>query len=156
MAQALELPSREELAARQELLLNSQANGSRARYTQREERKSHPSQLSLLSQSETLCYNGNWTFVPKGAVLAYGADMKSRLNAKVSGKFLPFPEFLRRNPSWLKTLEVSIEEARGEKSLESETFERIQNTMKVLVTVNEGCPVSTYIQKSDSSLASNE
>jgi len=100
-----------------------------------------------LKHSSILASNGSWTFVPKGSILNVPARFSKKVVSKPSGKFIPFPQFMRTNYGWMQTREVSKDELLGNLEEPEVFYESIRNSNFVLIATNSKSPVSTSLKK---------
>lgn len=106
-----------------------------------------PKDQSIIKQS-TILHDGNhWTLVPNGAVVFVPVAMKSRVNAKIIGTLLPWRDFLARNPSWITTSEVTLDQAAGKESLPAERAAFWAKQDKVVIAVHQSGPISVRVSE---------
>jgi hypothetical protein len=106
------------------------------------ERKAKWQVKSLLERSEILSYNGLTTLVPKGALLSVPERYRARIGPAEGNRLVRWPEFLRHNRNWLRTFEVSREQAEGREEFSEQALESIEkNELVVIATIASG-PVS--------------
>lgn len=97
---------------------------------------------NLLDRSSILCSGGNWTLVPKEAVIHVPASYRSRVNGTRSGKLVPWSEFFAKNRGWLQTHSVSIPQARGEMVMDPKQVDVYKTSGRVVVAVCHNGPIS--------------
>lgn len=129
----------------QERVKEEGAVDPRLRYATDAPTRKHPSQFKLSDHLSRISHEGLRTYIPKGAVLYCCPTMKGRLASGAGGKIVKFDEFLRRNRAWLKTFEITREQARGNEPLPQSFYEKIKNTEQIVVAKREGSLVSTSI-----------
>lgn len=110
-----------------------------------------PVDASILRDSTILHDGRNWTLVPNGAVIHQPESIKAKVNAKPVGTLLPWHEFLRRNPRWLVSHEVTFEQAAGDEELPAEVAKKWSKQEKIVVAVRQTGPISVRLTK-DSTL----
>mgnify|MGYP000882838925 FL=1 len=104
-----------------------------------------PVDASILHESTVLHDGKNWTLVPNGSLVHLPDSLKARVNAKPVGTLLPWHEFLRRNPAWLVSHEVTFEQAAGNESLPAEASKDWKNHEKIVVAVRQTGPISVKL-----------
>lgn len=100
---------------------------------------------SLLHESTILHDGRNWTLIPNGAVVHLPESLQGRVNSKPVGTLLPWSEFLRRNPTWLVSHEVSFEQAAGNETLPAEVTRKWAGQRKIVVAVRQTGPISVRL-----------
>lgn len=96
----------------------------------------------LLASSEVLSFNGISTLVPKGAVLAVPSTLKSRIGFQAGARWVPWNEFLSVNRGWLKTSEVSFDQAAGRAELPEGLRKQIEETRVVIIATLRQGPIT--------------
>ncbi len=97
---------------------------------------------SLISQSDTLCYNGAVTLVPKRAVLQTPKNLVDRLKYVPGAKLMTWSEFYALNRGWITTVEVTRLQAEGNNSLTAETKKQLVKSGNLIVATFQGGPIS--------------
>ncbi len=93
--------------------------------------------------SKILCYNGFHTLIPKQGVLFIPERFKERvLESEAEGAFQVWPKFYRKNQGWIYTLNVTLDEAKGLKPIDSARMDQLKKLGKVVVTVYKHNPIS--------------
>jgi hypothetical protein len=100
---------------------------------------------SLLHESTVLHDGKNWTLVPNGSVVHLPESLRARANSKPVGTLLPWHEFLRRNPTWLVSHEVTFEQAAGNEALPAEAAKSWKTMEKIVVAVRQTGPISVRV-----------
>mgnify|MGYP001817507175 CR=1 FL=1 len=101
----------------------------------------------FLNRSTLLAFNGNWTLVPKTAVIHIPESLQSRIVTEPTGKLLPWREFFALNRGWLHTQNVALSDARGETELSPAVCLAYRATGRVVVAVHKRGPISMPVQK---------
>lgn len=101
-----------------------------------------PAVASLLRDSTILHDGKNWTLVPHGSLVHLPDSLKARVNSKPVGTLLPWSEFLRKNPTWLVSHEVTFEQAAGNEALPADAAKAWKSTEKIVVAVRQTGPIS--------------
>ena len=97
---------------------------------------------TLIDRSAILCSGGNWTLVPKEAVIHIPPAYKARVNGTRSGKLIPWGQFFAKNRGWVHTHSVSIDQARGEVPIPSDQADVYKRLGRVVVAVCHNGPIS--------------
>lgn len=96
----------------------------------------------LIKESTILSYRGNLTLVPKNAVLFIPDPLKARLEVDENAKVLNWQQFYQANRSWIRTIEVSREQAMGQAPMDEETVKAFQTGSSAVVATFKGGPIS--------------
>ncbi len=97
---------------------------------------------TLIDRSAILCSGGNWTLVPKEAVLHIPPAYKARIDGKRSGKLIPWQQFFAKNRGWIHTHSVSISQARGDVAIPTAQEDVYLHLGRVVVAVCHNGPIS--------------
>jgi hypothetical protein len=97
---------------------------------------------NLLEDSDIICFDGLATLVPKQAILAAPAGIKSRLGLQPGARIVGWLEFYTANRGWITTVEVDRPIAEGNKAIAGETRERIGKSRNLVVATCMGGPIS--------------
>lgn len=108
------------------------------------------SRKSLLARSQFLAFRGNWTMVPKGAVLHVPDTFKERVVARPKGELISWQEFYRKNRGWLQAQPVRLSDAKGDTPLAPSLFESFTRHGRVVVAVLHNGPISVLKASSES------
>jgi hypothetical protein len=103
--------------------------------------------VSLLEQSDIICFGGVATLVPKRAILSLPAKYKDCLKLKPGAKIVGWAEFYAVNRGWITTVEVSRVQAEGNKALAEEISDRIAKSNNLVVATFSGGPISVLPPK---------
>jgi hypothetical protein len=96
----------------------------------------------FLKRSTILSYRGNWTIVPKNAVMHIPASLQDRIVDKPEGALIPWAGFCLKNRGWLHLQKVRMSDARGDTTLSEGAFQAHQSLGRVVVAVYKGGPIS--------------
>lgn len=96
----------------------------------------------LLSDSVILCLNGKATLTPIRAILHAPERLSERFTISEGAKFVSFRDFAKQNKHWLKTFEVTRDQARGLVPVNPESLGRLRQTGAVIVATFKGGPIS--------------
>lgn len=99
-------------------------------------------QSSLWSRSIILTDGENFTLVPIGSILHLPAEQRVHIAAKPEGKFTFWPNFLKKNGSWLEAKEVSLEMSRGDEKAAKALLLSVARHPRALVAVYKGGPIT--------------
>ena len=97
----------------------------------------------LLERSTILAHNGNWTLLPKGAVIHTPDHLKNKI-ASTPGrnKIITWKPFLQKNHGWIHTYPISKEQARGTKKISPAAIKAYKTMGKLVVATHNGNPIS--------------
>lgn len=101
-----------------------------------------PPPVSLLEKSDLLVHGGRMTLVPKGAVVFVPDSLQDRLALDEAATFVSWREFYRLNSHWLVPMNVSVEQALGEKPLPSGLLDRLVKSKRIVVATCFEQPIS--------------
>lgn len=96
----------------------------------------------LIKDSIILCYRGNLTLLPQRSVLHLPETLKARFGAVDGAAVVPWATFLQNNRGWIRTMEVTREQAMGEAPLPAETTAAFESSTSVIVATFQGGPIS--------------
>ena len=141
-----ESPMRDSVTQEQLLVMYRQASQSDPMRKQVPTKGQDPSVInqpkSLISQSDTLCYNGAVTLVPKRAVLQTPKNLGDRLKYVPGAKLMTWSEFYALNRGWITTVEVTRLQAEGNHPLTAETKKQLVKSGNLIVATFQGGPIS--------------
>lgn len=100
------------------------------------------SKRDLIKDSAILCFGGALTLVPKQAVLHMPENLKERFKERAGVKVVPWQEFFQSNRGWIRTLEVSREQAVGEVAIPEEVALAFRNSSSAVIATFKGGPIS--------------
>ena len=140
-------PSKIRLRPSHEQLMKQRATGPSVRglnVAPLEIKEGTPSQApaDLLTRSTIISYRGNWTIVPKNAVMFIPPAYEKRIVAEPEGTLLPWSEFYLMNRGWIHCQTVRMSDARGETNLNEGALAAHQSLGRVVVAVLKGGPIS--------------
>lgn len=96
----------------------------------------------LLASSEVLTFNGIATLVPKGAVLAVPASLRSRTGFQPGARLVPWNEFHAVNRGWIQTTEVTFDQAAGQAELPEGLRKQIEESRVIVVATMRQGPIT--------------
>lgn len=96
----------------------------------------------LIKESTVLCYRGRLTLVPKEAVLHLPEKLKDRFEVKPNIVVQSWSDFYRENRGWIRTVEVSREQAMGEVAIPEEIVEAYKLSTSAVIATFNGGPIS--------------
>ena len=102
---------------------------------------------SLIASSDTICFNGAVTLVPKRAILQMPKNLAERLKYQKGAKLMTWAEFYAVNRGWITTVEVTRVQAEGNTPLAEETTKRIAKSGNLIVATYQGGPISVLPPK---------
>ncbi len=97
---------------------------------------------SLWTKSIILSDGEKYTLVPVGSILHLPASLRSRVLAKPQGDFTFWPNFLKRNESWLGGREVTLGMSRGNRQAAKELLASVAHDQRLLVAIYKGGPIT--------------
>lgn len=101
----------------------------------------------LIKESTILCYRGFLTLVPKKAVIHLPEKLKDRFEPKDKVQVQTWADFYQANRGWIRTLEVTREQAMGQVPLAEEVVAAFQESSSVVVATFKGGPISVIPYK---------
>lgn len=96
----------------------------------------------LIKDSTILCYRGFLTLVPKRAVLHLPDHLKDRFEEKNKVKVVSWQEFYQGNRGWIRTVEVTREQAMGQSPMSEEVVETFKTSKSAIIATFKGGPIS--------------
>ncbi len=99
----------------------------------------------IIAESTILTNNGEWTIVPKGAVIYMPEHLTQHIVAVPQGNLLQWGDFLQKNRRWLKTQELSRSQANGKEPLSDALREQMVIQRVVVVAVMARRPTATKL-----------
>lgn len=103
---------------------------------------SGPKGWDLEKNSEFVVFEGNYTIVPKGAILHVPDRYKGQVVAKPQGNFILWQEFIMRYRGLVSSFEVSLEEASGQAVIKAERLDAARKTGLIIVGTLNHNPIS--------------
>lgn len=112
---------------------------------------------SILETSDVLSFNGFTTLVPKGSIIGVSEAYEGRVNpSDPHNNLVRWKEFYARNRGWITTVEVSRDQAHGEKPLEEELAKQLEESADLIVATLKGSPISMLPLKPDAQQKNEE
>lgn len=96
----------------------------------------------LIKDSAILCYRGSLTLVPKRAVLHLPDALKDRFEEKSKVKVISWKDFYQSNRGWIRTVEVSREQAMGQAPMNEEVTKSFEQSTSAVIATFKGGPIS--------------
>ena len=103
----------------------------------------------LVKSSTVFAYRGYLTLVPKRAVLHVPERLQDRLEPDKGAKILTWKNFHQANRGWIRTLEVTREQALGHTPFNEEITKSISESAQVVVATYKGGPISVLPLKEE-------
>lgn len=97
---------------------------------------------NLMSSSDIICFGGAATIVPKRAMLNMPAKMQERMQYVPGSKLMSWADFFAVNRGWISTVEVSREQAEGNKAMDEATTASIGKSQNLVIATYKGGPIS--------------
>jgi len=102
---------------------------------------------NLIDTSDFLSFGGLTTLVPKRAIIHIPKNYRDRIQFVKGSRIVVWPDFYVANRGWIKTLEVTREQAMGTEPFDEKVAENIEKSSVVVVAVYKGGPISVLPQK---------
>lgn len=99
-------------------------------------------QHDLISRSIVVHDGRFFTLLPPGCVLHLPPSLRERILSKPEGDFLTWSAFLKRNAAWLKSQEVSLENAKGDVRGIEQLARNLAGESKAVIAVYKNGPIS--------------
>lgn len=96
----------------------------------------------LVKTSTVFAYRGYLTLVPKRSVLHVPDVYAKRLEVQNGAKVQTWRDFYQSNRGWIRTMEVTREQALGHVPFSEETAAAIQDSSVVVIATYQGGPIS--------------
>jgi len=96
----------------------------------------------LVASSDILCFGGIATLVPKRAIMNIPKNLQDRLKFLPGSKIKSWADFFALNRGWITTVEVSREQAEGNKALDEKIADRVSKSANLIVATYKGGPIS--------------
>jgi len=97
---------------------------------------------SLMSRSEILCFEGIATMVPKRAIINKPKALEERMSLSDGARLTSWTQFYEANRGWIKTMEVTRQQAEGNEPFSEEAIKSLQGSSAVVVATFRGAPIS--------------
>ena len=94
----------------------------------------------------------HWTSIPARAAIHAPAALRGKIGAKPVGILLPWKDFLKKNPEWITTCEVSFDVAAGYASLPIRKVEELTKPDQLVVAIHNGRPSPVRIENPNAAL----
>lgn len=114
-------------------------------------REEDPSKRSaerdIVKESTIVCYGGLVTLVPKEAVLHIPEALQDRIGEKPNVDIVTWQDFYRANRGWIRTVDITREQAMGHKALSESKLSAIKQSSTLVVATFKGGPISVLPPK---------
>lgn len=100
------------------------------------------SERDLVKSSAVFSYRGNLTLVPKRAVLHVPSHLQNRMTPEKGAKVQTWRNFFQANRGWIRTMEVTREQALGHSPFSEESAKAISESAVVVIATYKGGPIS--------------
>jgi len=110
------------------------------------------SSRDLIKESTVVCFNGSLTLVPKRAVIFIPEHLKDRIGVKPKQEVKRWRDFLPANRGWIRTFEVSPDQAMGYAPIAKATLEAMQQGSSMIVATFKSGPISVLPLKTKEEL----
>ncbi|MDF1740155.1 MAG: hypothetical protein P1U86_13415 [Verrucomicrobiales bacterium] len=108
----------------------------------------------LIKSSTIISYNGLLTLVPKKSVLFTPEKLSDRIGEKPNVKVKNFQEFFSANRGWIRTIEVSRDQALGHVPFSEAIIKSIGESNSIVIATYQGGPISVLPQKTEEEIPS--
>ncbi len=102
---------------------------------------------NFVKNSAVLSYRGSLTLVPKRSLLHVPEALASRLAIDEGAKVMTFQDFLLANRAWIRTVEVTREQALGHVELPASVVESFSKSNTIVVATFKQGPISVLPPK---------
>jgi len=96
----------------------------------------------LIKESTILCFRGSLTLVPKRAVLFVPDALISRIGVQPNANVLAWADFRNANRGWIRSVEVSRDQALGVVPLSEETVAAYTKGSSIVIATFMDGPIS--------------
>lgn len=105
---------------------------------------------NLLESSDLISFQGLTTLVPKRAIMKLPEQFKDRVNNHQPGnRVVGWLDFYALNQGWITTVEITREQAGGNKDLDPALTEQLGKSKNMIVTVMASGPISYMPYRGD-------
>ena len=101
-----------------------------------------PQLSALYNNSHILVNGGKHTIIPKGSIIYLPTKDKTKVSETPSGKFSFWPNFLKKNRSWIWTYEVTRDQAKGLKAIPESKLEEFAKINRMVVATYQKSPIN--------------
>ena len=96
----------------------------------------------LIKESTVLHYRGFLTLVPKRAVVHMPENLEDRMKIGEKVQVQSWSDFFKGNRGWIRTLEVTRDQAMGLAPIDEATVTALRESTQVVVATFKGGPIS--------------
>ncbi len=96
----------------------------------------------LIAESTVVCYRGFLTLLPKKSVLHVPEHLEERIGVQPDAKVLTWQNFFKPNRGWIRTIEVTRDQARGYAEIPESIRTAVESSNALVVATYKGGPVS--------------
>lgn len=101
------------------------------------------SKLSSFYRGSHILFNrGTHTVIPKGSIIYLPAKDKTKISDKPSGKFVFWPEFIKKNQNWIWTYDISWDQAKGLQPISESKLEEFAKMNRMVVATYQKSPIN--------------
>ena len=99
----------------------------------------------LIENSTLLAHNGQWTLIPKGAVIYTPDHLKDKIITTPGKlKIVQWSPFLQKNHGWIHAHSITKEQARGKEKISEKAVKAYKTIGKIVVATYNGNPISVH------------
>jgi hypothetical protein len=106
-----------------------------------EEKRPPNTKSTLLEHSIILTDGEKFTLIPEGSILHLPEKLQAHVLQNPEGDFTFWPNFLKRNASWLTTKEVTLAMSRGDAVAAKAVYSEVSQENRAVVAVYKGGPI---------------
>jgi hypothetical protein len=88
---------------------------------------------SLYRNAHILVNRGQHTIIPKGSIIYLPSKDKAKVCDKPSGKFTFWPDFIKKNQSWIWLYDITLKQARGLESIPESKLKEFAKLNRMVV-----------------------
>ena len=97
---------------------------------------------SLYRNTHILINRGQHTIIPKGSIIYLPSKDKAKVCETPSGKFTFWPDFIKKNQSWIWLYEITLKQARGLEPIPEHKLKELAKLNRVVVATYRKNPIS--------------
>ena len=110
--------------------------------TTKKEVAKKPQLSSFYRSSHILVSRGKHTVIPKGSIIHLPAKDKAKISEKPSGKFVFWPDFIKKNQNWIWTYEITENQAKGLQPIPESKLEEFAKLNRMVVATYQKSPIN--------------
>lgn len=111
---------------------------------------------SIIARSEAIHRGGVATLIPKRAVLHLPEGLRGAIGLPSGVRLVSWAEFYRSNRNWIRTIEVTRDQAEGFVQMSEEAVESFKESRHLIVATYQTGPISVMPLREDESSETDE